>query len=248
MVLLTGSTGFLGAFAASALAHSGLKVICLVRATSQQEARDRLQACLQFYQLADEVPAKMIALPTTGVENSYLGLPAEFQGEAGKATTIVHCAAQVSGVLPYGALCAPNVVGTKQAILLALQTGAQLVHVSTLGFVDDGLSETSCVSTRNLHNRSGYAQSKWVAEQLVWKAMESCNLRAVVLRPGTVCAARSGASNTKDAVSLLLLGLVQLGCTCLSDRSPLPAGFNLVPVEYVADAIESSLTYGSMML
>ncbi|CAE7561362.1 car [Symbiodinium sp. CCMP2456] len=235
VVLLTGSTGFLGSFVAHALAHAGFKVHCLVRATCQEEATERLRACLSFYQLSEDVPETISALPSTGVENPCLGVSEHAM--PGMIDSIVHCAATVSGVLPYSALCTSNVTGTKQAILLALQKGARLVHVSTLGFVDDGHPETSRISTANLHQRSGYAQSKWMAEQLVWRATESFGLRAVVLRPGTVCGARSGASNTKDAVSLLLLGLVKLGSTCIDDRSPLPAGFNLVPVDYVADAV-----------
>ncbi|OLP95009.1 Long chain acyl-CoA synthetase 7, peroxisomal [Symbiodinium microadriaticum] len=235
VVLLTGSTGFLGSFVAHALAHAGFKVHCLVRATCQEEATERLRTCLSFYQLSEDVPESISALPTTGVENPGLGVSEHAM--PGMIDSIVHCAATVSGVLPYNALCTSNVTGTKQAILLALQKGARLVYVSTLGFVDDGHPETRRVSTANLHQRSGYAQSKWMAEQLVWRATESFGLRAVVLRPGTVCGARSGASNTKDAVSLLLLGLVKLGSTCTADRSPLPAGFNLVPVDYVADAV-----------
>eukprot|EP00439_Symbiodinium_sp_Y106_P019596 s5596_g2.t1 len=235
VVLLTGSTGFLGSFVAHALAHAGFKVLCLVRATCQEEATERLRACLRFYQLSEDVPETISVLPTTGVENPRLGVSEHLM--PGMISTIVHCAATVSGVLPYSALCTSNVTGTRQAILLALQKGARLVHVSTLGFVDDGHPEIGRVSTAHLHQRSGYAQSKWMAEQLVWRATESFGLRAVVLRPGTVCGARSGASNTTDAVSLLLLGLVQLGSTCLDDRSPLPAGFKLVPVDYVADAV-----------
>ena len=236
-VLLTGSTGFVGAFAAYALVHSGMRVRCLVQASSPEQAADRLRACLRFYKLAEEIPDAMTALPTTGVENPCLGVCGGLQA-VGEISVIVHCAAKVSGVLPLNALSESNVVGTQQAITLALQAGAKLVHISTLGFVDDGHEEVSRVSTTHLHNRSGYAQSKWVAEQLVWKAMQSLGLRAVVLRPGTVCAAPSGASNPKDAVSMLLLGLVHLGCTSLGERSPLPAGFNLVPVDYVADALE----------
>ena len=237
-VLLTGSTGFLGAFVAYTLAHAGFKVLCLVRATCAEQATERLRACLAFYQLAEELPNALIAIPTEGVESPHLGISRGLEAVAGKVGTIVHCAAQVSGVLPYSALCEVNVGGTQQAILTALQTGAKLVHVSTLGFVEDGHPEVSKVPTTHLHCHTGYAQSKWVAERLVWKAIESLALPAIVLRPGTVCAARSGACNIKDAVSMLLLGLVHLSCASLDARSPLPAGFNLVPVDYVAEALE----------
>ena len=61
-----------------------------------------------------------------------------------------------------------------------------------------------------LPHRSGYAQSKYVSEQVVRGATERHGLVAVIARPGVVSGdPRSGASNTKDAVSLLLCGLLR---------------------------------------
>ncbi|CAJ1448540.1 unnamed protein product [Effrenium voratum] len=240
-VLLTGATGFLGAFVAARLAGQARPVICLVRAADQATAERRLLKSLRFYQVAADV-ASIQVLPTAGLELHDLGLSKEAADMVSTSTSvIVHCAAQVSGVCTYSALHSPNVLGTQQVVALALRSHARLVHVSTLGFLPDGHAEVREVSPDHLLHRSGYAQSKWVAEQLVWKAVRH-GLDAVVLRPGTVWGdAGTGASNPKDALGLLALGLTRLGCISLDARSPLPPGFNLVHVNYVADAIVATL-------
>lgn len=155
-----------------------------------------------------------------------------------KVSLIVHCAAEVSGVRPYMALREANVTGTRQVLACAWRANAKVIHVSTMGFLPEGYGEVREVPTNSLIPRSGYAQSKWVAEELVWQAMDSPGVPAVVVRPGTVAGHPStGATNRQDALSILLLGLVQLGKVALGPGSPLPPGFNLVPIDFVVDAL-----------
>lgn len=100
-----------------------------------------------------------------------------------------------------------NSAGTQHAISLALQMDAKLLHVSTLGFLPEShpeeplrpADESSTGDAVELLGRSGYAQSKWVAEQLVWEATRMWpKLQAKVVRPGTVCGhPETGASNPK---------------------------------------------------
>jgi thioester reductase-like protein len=76
-----------------------------------------------------------------------------------------------------------------------------------------------------------------VAEQLVTAAAERLHCRARIVRPGVVCGDSStGASNMKDATSMLLCGLVAEGVVCTDARSPIPRLFNLCTVDYVAEA------------
>ena len=207
-VLLTGASGFLGAFIASKLAELGWEVLCLVRGISQDEAHQRFSKCLKFYRLSMPGCANVTVLPSSGVERVKLGLAEEdFSFVMEKVSFIVHCAALVSGLRPYADLSDINVIGTKEVIALAYQSGAKLIHISTMGFVPDGHKEVREIPVDSLILRSGYAQSKWVAEELLWQAMEKPGIDAIVVRPGNICGhSESGASNPKDALSMLLIG------------------------------------------
>ena len=97
---------------------------------------------------------------------------------------IIHCAARVSSAVPYAALRGANVGGTRRVLALAMGGGADegdVVHVSTMGFLPMGHAETRDVAPDGLVARSGYAQSKWVAEQLVSVASQrlGCRVRVV---------------------------------------------------------------------
>jgi thioester reductase-like protein len=150
----------------------------------------------------------------------------------------VHAAAHVSSALPYTALRAANVSGTAHVVALARHSRARLLHISTLGFVDGGHAETLEVETSSLAFRSGYAQSKWLAERVVGAALEHHSLDVVVCRPGVICGcSHTGASNAKDAVMMLICGLVRNRVVCTGPGSPIPRWFNLIPVDTVAAAV-----------
>eukprot|EP00435_Cladocopium_sp_Y103_P037343 s2581_g9.t2 len=236
-ILVTGATGFLGAFVAARLAQLGHDVVCLVRAVDVDAAHGRLWKAWRDYCL--DLPQCVRVLPSGGVERAELGLAEEdFALVLAKVSVIIHCAAEVSGIRPYLALREANVMGTREVLACAWRANAKVIHVSTMGFLPEGHGEVREVPTSSLIPRSGYAQSKWVAEELVWLAMESPGVPAVVVRPGTVAGhPDTGATNRQDALSILLLGLVQLGKVALGPGSPLPPGFNLVPIDFVVDSL-----------
>ena len=212
-LLVTGATGFLGAFVAAELLRRHRTVLCLVRAGSVDEARQRLEKSWHFYRLEGLDDGRSVRLlPSKGIELNQLGLAKDdFDFVVTKVSAIIHCAAEVSGVRPYEALRA-NVIGTQRVLALAWQSGAKVIHVSTMGFLPEAHAEVREVSPESLIQRSGYAQSKWVAEELVWRALENPGVPSVVVRPGTVCGHPvTGATNPQDALSILMLGLVQLG-------------------------------------
>eukprot|EP01052_Picozoa_sp_SAG31_P010686 SAG31_NODE_592_length_13726_cov_7.188082_6_plen_916_part_00 len=248
-VLLTGATGFLGAFLLRALASDGsalgcVRIVCVVRAEDDGSAAARLQDCMDSYGLASHeycscVKTGRIAAVAGDLEMECLGLDRhDYFALAARLQCVVHCGARVSAAIPYAALRAANVGGTRRALALALLGAADFVHVSTMGFLPLGHAETrECVST-SLVAQSGYAQSKWVAEQLVTSATSQHGCRARIVRPGVVCGdSKAGASNMKDSTSMLILGLVTEGIVSTDSRSPIPGLFNLCPVDYVAAAI-----------
>ena len=86
-----------------------------------------------------------------------------------------------------------------------MMADADFVHISTMGFLPLGHAESRTVADGGLATQTGYAQSKWVSEQLVSYAAEHMHCRARIVRPGVVCGDSStGAANIKDATSQTL--------------------------------------------
>src|SRR4029453_521432 len=122
-ILLTGATGFLGAF----LLHELLEktradIYCLVRCTDEEEGRARLLASLEGYLpgIRQEV-SRIIPVPGD-LSQSQLGLTTEeFQMLAGKVDAIYHSAAMVNWVYSYEQLKPSNVNGIREILKLASQ-------------------------------------------------------------------------------------------------------------------------------
>ena len=246
---VTGATGFLGAFLLHALvqkldregAPTEAKVLCLVRAAGVTAAQHRLVAALAEYGLWTDGVSKRVEAFAGDVTAPRLGLQQEaYALLAARVGWAIHCAAQVSSALPYVALREPNVVGTRHAIAFCSVAAAHLFFVSTLGFTQPSQLESHDLPTAHLPTRSGYAQSKFVAERLVHAAATRLPrfCRASVFRPGVICGhSMSGAANPLDAVNLLFSGLINERVVCTQPRSPIPCSFNLCPIDCVAGAI-----------
>lgn len=230
-VLLTGATGFLGAFVLAELLNSSTSAVtCLVRGTSPEEARARLCSILRgFGLLESESIAQRFVERVTVVAGNIgqfrLGMSeqayAQLLGKHSDSNlppidAIVHCAARVSAVAPYVALKSDNVDGTFRLLHLAAQRPAGSVffcHISTIGVLPDTMveSERGNVSPNHLHSNSGYNQSKWVAERFVVAAFER-GLAGCIARPANIFGhSKNGASNVTDIVVRLLRGSFKLG-------------------------------------
>jgi amino acid adenylation domain-containing protein/thioester reductase-like protein len=236
-VLVTGATGFLGAFVvAELLAETSSEIACLVRARDEDDARVRLARTLGEYRLGSDEALERIRPVVGDMGAERLGLdPEAFAALARSVDAIYHSAAHVNFLLPYAALRATNVRGTHEVLRLACTGEAIPVHlvstVSVLGNArrrvteDDPLPDFASID-------DGYSQSKWVAEAL---AAEARRRGAVVsvLRPGRITGhSGSGVGNPQDLVFQLVALCVRYG------RAPaLDVPVDLTPVDYVSRAI-----------
>jgi myxalamid-type nonribosomal peptide synthetase MxaA len=237
-VLLTGATGFLGAFVLQALLQrSDASVRCLVRADSGDEARSRLAAALQKYGLAGAALDGRIEAVPGDVSQPNAGLPPDsYDALAEQVGAIVHSAARVHWLAPFEELVAPNVDGTRRMLELATCGRAKSVHhISSIGVFpyrpDVPVFEDSDLDHDELLF-GGYVQTKWVAEKLVERAGE-LGLTVRTYRPGTLTgSSRTGHFSRASFLDRLLIGSVQLGSSPILARA-----IEMTPVDYCAAGI-----------
>jgi len=266
-VLLTGATGFLGRYLAlDWLERMDLvdgKVICLVRAKSDDDARARLDATfdsgdpklLQHYRsLSDHLE---VIAGDKGDAN--LGLSQEtWQRLADTVDLIVDPAALVNHVLPYSQLFGPNVVGTAELIRIAMTTRIKpFVYISTIG-VGDGIEPGHFVEETDIRQMSatrkvnddyanGYGNSKWAGEVLLREAHDLCGLPVSVFRCDMIMAdtTYAGQLNVPDMFTRMMLSVVATGVAPASfyeldgGGSRQRAHFDGLPVEFIADAVDT---------
>jgi len=239
-VLLTGATGFLGAFllADQLRRHPQLNVWCLVRADGVGAAKARVRANLQHYDLwDDDFGARIVGLPGD-LAQPRLGLDeATWAGLAERIGGILHNGAQLSYVAPYSQLKAPNVDGTLAVLQLAAAAGAPVEFISSTSVYEaaayrgQAISETDDVAAwEGIH--LGYSQSKWVSERLVLAAA-AAGLPVTIYRPPLIGGhSLSGAWHEGDFLHRLVRG-----CLALGQAPDLAMELDLVPVDYVVAAI-----------
>jgi thioester reductase-like protein len=239
-VLLTGATGFLGAFLLDELLRESEAVVhCLVRAAGDDEARRRIQSTLEEYGLWQEVMRARIVPVPGDLAQPRLGLPAAaFQSLAERLDAIYHAGSVVNFVAPYRTLRDANVLGTHEVLRLASVGRRKPVHhVSSLAVFSRGeqlalpaLREESVPADwRGLG--IGYAQSKWVAERLVLLARER-GLPVTVYRPGVITGHSRSGVGQNDVISRSIHACVQVGASPDTD-----VAVHLNPVDFVAGAI-----------
>ncbi len=240
-VLLTGATGFVGAFMLhDLLKYTGATIHCLIRSSNQTEATKRLQRNMARYGLWLDSFSSRLRIVPGDLSQSRLGqTESNFSNLAETVEAIYHVGANVNFVYPYEALKAANVSGTQEILRLASQGELKPVHfVSTLAVHHTGGSSNGRVFFEDEDlvgvgtPFGGYAQSKWVAERMVLTALER-GLPVAIYRPGLVTGhSVTGAWNTDDMISTLVIASQAMGAL-----PKLDVKVDLVPVNYVSRAI-----------
>jgi long-chain acyl-CoA synthetase len=247
VVLLTGGTGFLGTHLAHRLiGETDHGIVALVRAGDQEEAARRLsRAWWDFPELAGAIGDRVEVLRADVCEER-LGLDEDaYRSLVGRLTHIIHTAADMRLDGPIDELRRANVQGTANVLELARAVHAdhgltRLSHVSTAYVAG---SRKGPVPEDTLTDEYGFSSpyelSKYEGELLVKGA--KAELPISVFRPGMVVGhSRTGAIKTFNTLyfplRLYLTGKLRI----LPMRSSLKV--NLVPVDYVADAV-TKLTF-----
>lgn len=255
-ILLTGATGFLGAYALrDALMRSPPNhVYAHVRSSSHKQAMDRVRTTCTAYGFWESwwETAGVLEVVLGDLEQPKLGMgEADYAKVAKDADLIIHNGARVHWLLPYESLKPANVQSTIECIkLCATEKPKRLAFVSSTSaldsdyYVQQAEEGNKILEFDNLEGSrqalgTGYGQSKWVSEKLI---NEACNrgLNGVIVRSGYVLGdPDTGVSNTDDFLVRMLKGCVQIGT-----RPDVENTINMVPVTHVARLVNAVALYG----
>ena len=240
-VLLTGATGFIGPFLLrSLLDQTSASYTVLVRAADPSAARERIITALEAAGLYDlhtaEIFDARVRVICGDLTVSRLGLSDHTWLQLTETIdTIVHNAAWVDYILDYDTLRPSNVEGTRELLRLACeQRRKQFLFISSTTIF-------GWTGKRNLLERDsnpemsaldfGYAQTKWVSEQIVLQAREQ-GVDAQIYRPAFLTASTAGFGHSTDIVARLLSFMIKYGVAPNADIQ-----LSFMPVDIAAHNI-----------
>ena len=248
-ILLTGATGFLGAYILheAIMRHRPNHVYAHVRAPSVAEGMARIRTTCTAYGLWHEWWATegTLEIVLGDLEEPKLGMSDRVYYDLAKnANLIIHNGARVHWLLPYESLKSANVQSTLECIKLC-STGRskRMAFVSSTSALDtdhyvqqseagNPVLESDDLEGSRQGLGTGYGQTKWVSEKLVGEACRR-GLDGVIIRPGYVLGDhKSGVSNTDDFLVRMLKGCVQVG-----SRPDVTNTINMAPVNHVAQKV-----------
>ncbi|KAI9043321.1 non-ribosomal peptide synthetase [Aspergillus affinis] len=247
-VFVTGVTGFMGAhFLSRFLQNPNVKeIVCLARSKGDLSPTDRVHRALRRYDLWDDSTGhlKKLMVLEGDISLDHLGLTNEnFTWLTNWASTIFHLAAKVNFCEPYESHFDANILGTKNVLEAALSGRRKSFHYMSsidiwgptgLVFGTRKVLEDEPLEPhiRGLPFDIGYAQSKWVAEQMVRRA-RTRGLPTAIYRPGFVVGdSRDGSGNPDDFFARLMVGSIRLGAFPILPNQRM----EYVTVDYVCDA------------
>lgn len=203
MILLTGASGLVGGHLLVHLLKRKERVRALKRNSSQF---DELKTICTFYHLDFE----HVMSEVEWVVGDLLD-PASLDKATAGVTVIYHCAAVVSfGTMSAETLRQTNIEGTRNLIEAAIRNKIDcFAFVSSIGAIGQSVhGETVDEETPwNIHNKSTiYSNSKYAAEQEVWKASTK-GLPVVIVNPGIILGAGDDSKGSLQLISQVKKGI-----------------------------------------
>lgn len=180
MILLTGSTGLVGAHVLLKLMQNGQSVRALKRTHSKLSVVKRIFAYYNEEKLFNTI---------NWVEGDILDV-ISLKEIIQDCEKVIHCAAIVSfNRSDYNLMMKNNIEGTANIVNTCLEVNIKkLVYVSSIATLGSKLSTIEKTEERYFESGKGntqYALSKYLAEQEVWRGIQE-GLPAVIVNPSVI--------------------------------------------------------------
>ncbi|KAL4898547.1 hypothetical protein BDV59DRAFT_197449 [Aspergillus ambiguus] len=217
-IIVTGSTGSLGAHIVAQLAHLEhvRRIYCLVRASSPLSAIQRVRQSLRtrglLYNISPAEERKIVALPADLSNPVRLGLDDTVYHDMVKSiTAVVHCAWSVNFNWALESFEQSCIAATRNLLDVCLDTQgphpanfAFCSSVSTVARTPGSWVAEELPQSLSYAQGMGYAQSKLVTEYVVNEARKKTGMEARVLRVGQIIADTvHGIWNATEAIPMI---------------------------------------------
>lgn len=245
-IFLTGATGVLGAhLLKEILASTDAHVHCLVRASSPEEGRHRVQNLLRAYDPRQDLwreHENRVHVVLGDIVHENFGLaPSDYEALCAKVDATLHAAASTNLFANLRQMEPVNVGGVRTVIDFVLRTASRyLCFISTYTVLGDRVFDPS-FRFREEHFDVGqkfpfmaYQETKFRAESLVREAT-SRGLRWNIIRPGQIFGETKTGHYPQGQVSVSGLFLdifktvIETGVAIRSDLH-----FDVTPVDFVS--------------
>lgn len=256
-VILTGGTGFVGAFLAVQLIREGFRVLFLAREKRGVSAERRIRSIIRFVSpdLGGELERHSSVVSCT-LTNDGLGLPAESLDDlkALKPEALFHCAASVDfSDRNQASTMLSNVKGTENVCKIAtLLNVRRFHHMSTLYVAG---TRTGCISEQELRLEgpfnNAYEASKARAEYVVRQWSKGAGIPYIIYRlPIVLGHSLTGTALNFTAYYGFFRPFWRIAQKARKERTPVfvPCGRNatidLVPVDWIVKTISQVFSHG----
>ncbi|MFE9775352.1 amino acid adenylation domain-containing protein [Streptomyces sp. NPDC005931] len=238
-VLLTGATGFCGAYMIDELLRRTTgRVLCLVRASDDHHGMERIRASHRRYVLGELSSGRV--QPVVGdLGKPGLGLsPSRFEELGATVDAVYHFGGQVNFIYPYHDLRAANVEGTYEVIRLAAARSVPVHFTSSMavlaGWGPAGVREVTedMPLSHPEYLSVGYVESKWVGEALLKRASDAGLPVALYRLMDITGTSGTGVMNTGSEMAALIDFIARTGL-CPDVRLPL----DFLPADHLVRAI-----------
>ena len=225
-VFLTGASGYLGsAILQHLMAISNIQVFALVRCPTESAGLQRIIDAAIKTRWWQECYASRIHIWQGDLTEANLGLnDQQLQCLGGRTSqevlcihAIIHNGARVHYSSDYETLKGPNIHPTIELLKIIACTS----NLSALVFVSGGQKpsidnqEDPSTTTTQLSQSNGYAQTKYVSEQLIRNCVDHTAFqtkRLYTIKPGYIIGSlHAGIANQSDFIWRLIAGCVEIG-------------------------------------
>lgn len=225
VVLLTGSTGGYGChLLAKFLEVEGIKKVYALNRAGSDSIRTRQSASFADFGLDSAMARspKLILLEADLANKNFDLQPVLFEMMHREVTHIVHNAWPVHFNIPFSSF-ESSVESLRALVDFALTSPLSVppkfLFTSSIGVIwNNNESTPEMQVSADIARSSGYVESKWVSEQVLFAASSSTPLESTVVRVGQLCGGLNGSWNVKEWFPSLIQASQVLGCLPTDDR------------------------------